>query len=161
VAVNGGTLQLGVTNALVSTTAVTLNGGTLQIDGGAFSQNFGSTALSLTASSTIDFGSGLGATTLAFGASNLATWTGTLNVTNYNVGSDTLRFGSDNTGLTAGQLSQILINGQSAQWAGSDGSVSPVPEPSTYAAALGVVALAVTIYRRRRSIVATSALRLR
>lgn len=151
VAVNsGGTLQIGATNTLVNTTALTLNGGTLQIAGGAFSQDFGTTPLSMTASSTIDFGSALGASAIVFGDSSAQTWTGTLTIANYSSGSDTLRFGTDANALTSGQLAAISFGGTAAQ-IDSSGFVTPVPEPATYAAGMGAIALAFGVYRRRRA----------
>jgi autotransporter-associated beta strand protein len=145
----GGTLQIGVTKALVNTTALTLNGGTLQIAGGAFSQDFGTTPLSLTAASVIDFGSGLGASAVSFGASGGQTWSGSLTITNYSTaGGDTLRFGTGSSGLTGPQLAMINFDGLGAQIDAS-GYVTPVPEPAAFAAALGIGALVFAGYRRR------------
>lgn len=148
----GGTLQIGATNTLVNTTALTLNGGTLQISGGAFSQDFGTTALRITAASVIDFGTGLGASAIVFGASNLQSWSGSLTISNYSTaGGDTLRFGTSASGLTGAQLTLINFDGIAAQIDAS-GFVAPVPEPATYAVAIGLGVFAFVGSRRRRAV---------
>jgi autotransporter-associated beta strand protein len=147
----GGTLRLAATDAFGSSAAVTLNGGTLQFSGGAFSQNFSGTPLSLTASSTIDFGSGLGASTLSFGSSSAQTWTGTLSIANYSAGSDVLRFGTDANALSPSQLAAINFSGFAAgAQIDSNGYVTPVPEPSTYALIFGSFAFGLSAYRLRK-----------
>lgn len=152
---SGGSLQIGASATLSASTNLTLAGGSLALTG-AFNQTF-STALAMSAGSTIDFGSGFGASALAFGDSSGQTWTGTLLVTNFNTaGGDTLRFGSTNNALTGTQLSAISFDGIGAQ-IDSSGFVTPVPEPEIYALLLGGVALAVFGYRRR-NLAATGAM---
>jgi autotransporter-associated beta strand protein len=147
---SSGTLQIAATNTLSSSTAITLNGGTLQINGGAFSQSFAAAPLSMTAGSTLDFGSGLGASAMSFDDSNAQSWSGTLTVTNYSTaGGDTLRFGTSSSALTGAQLAAISFDGIGAQ-IDSSGFVTPVPEPAFYALALGAGSLAIATYRRRR-----------
>jgi len=148
---SGGTVQLAATDAFGSSAAVTLNGGTLQFSGGAFSQNFSGTPLNLNASSAIDFGSGLGATTLSFGSSSGQTWTGALSISNYSAGTDALRFGNDANALSTTQLAAINFSGfESGAQIDSSGYVTPVPEPSTYAFILGSIAFGLSAHRHRK-----------
>lgn len=151
---SGGTLQIGATDTLVGTTAVTLAGGRLQIINGAFSQSFSSTPLALTASSIIDFGTGLGASAITFGDSSGQSWTGTLTISNFAAG-DTLRFGSSSSALSGSQLLAIKFDGLDAQIDAS-GFVTPVPEPSTYAACAGLLTFAACAFRRRKRALALS-----
>lgn len=145
---SGGTLQIGATDTLVGTTAVTLGGGKLQIINGAFSQSFSSTPLALTASSIIDFGLGLGNSAITFGDSSGQSWTGTLTISNFAAG-DSLRFGSSSSALSGSQLLAIKFDGVDAQIDAS-GFVTPVPEPSTYAACAGLLTFTACAFRRRR-----------
>lgn len=145
---SGGTLQLGASSTLPTSTTLTLAGGTLAMTG-AFDQSF-STALAMSAGSTINFGSGFGASAVAFGNSSGQTWTGTLLVSNFSTaGGDTLRFGTSSSALSGAQLAAISFDGFGAQIDGS-GFVTPVPEPETYALFVGATVLAVFSYRRRQ-----------
>jgi hypothetical protein len=65
------------------------------------------------------------------------------------VDGSSIRFGTSNTGLTSAQLALININGQSAV-IDSNGYLSAVPEPSTWAALAGLSGLAFAAGRRRR-----------
>ena len=145
---SGGTLAYADSAALPNSTALTLAGGTLSLSG-AYSPAF-TPPLGLLASSTINFGSGLGASAMAFGNSSGQSWTGTLTILNYSTGSDTIRFGTNASGLAGGQLSVINFGGIAAQ-IDSNGFVTPVPEPSTYAALLGLGAMAFVALRRRQA----------
>lgn len=149
-AVNQGVLQLGVANALASTSPVSLGGGTIAT--GGFNQSFGT--LDLRAASIIDLGSGTSA--LSFAASDAIDWAGsvTLSFVNFDAGADTLRFGTSDSGLTVTQLGQIRINGFVAD-IDSSGFLfmtSNIPEPSAFALLAGSVLLAFTALRRRRQI---------
>ena len=149
-----GSLQIGVSSALPASTAVSLAGGTLALVG-AFNQTL-STALSMSSSSTLDFGSGFGGSAIVFGDSSAQSWTGTLTVSNYNsAGGDTLRFGTTSSALTGSQLSAISFDGIAAQIDAS-GFVTPVPEPEAIAALFGAGALAFVAFRRRQQALVTS-----
>ena len=111
----------------------------------------------MTANSTIDFGAAIGATTISFGNSASTSWTAgrTLTIANYNSASgDQLRVGTTNGGLTAQQLSQITFSGFLPGAAISAGGYltpgAAIPEPSTYAAIFGAMALLFARYSRRR-----------
>jgi autotransporter-associated beta strand protein len=144
--VNAGTLALGVNNAISSSSAMVLNGGTFAT--GGFSETLNT--LTLSSTSTIDFG--LGTSALAFANSSAISWTGTLNLTNFDVGTDTLKFGTDATGLTGSQLSAISLSGYTATGLDSSGFVTftAVPEPHEFALAI-MGLLGVMIFIRRRN----------
>jgi fibronectin-binding autotransporter adhesin len=150
----GGALQIGASNALPAATSVTLAGGSLAL-AGAFNQSL-TTALSMSSSSTLDFGSGFGASAIVFGDSSGQTWTGTLLVSNFSTaGGDTLRFGTTSSALSGSQLAAISFDGIAAQIDAS-GFVTPVPEPETIAAIFGAGALAFVAFRRRQQALATA-----
>jgi hypothetical protein len=129
------TVQLGVANALSSSTKVTLGGGTLNL--GGFSHTMTGTTLAQTASSVIDFTSG-GASSVSFANSSAQTWTGTLDLANWTAGVSTFQVGTDTTGLSSGQLGDIEFDNNPATLGSAyllpDGVV--VPEPSTLALGL-------------------------
>jgi len=141
------TLQLGVANAIASSSKLTLAGGTLNL--GGFNQAMGSTPLAMTATSTIDFGAGASASSFANSASQ--TWTGTLNIINWTTGVDSLEFGTSPSALTTAQLADIDINGVAGEAAlDPNGFLIVTPEPSTLA--LGVAGgLGVLWTLRRRT----------
>jgi autotransporter-associated beta strand protein len=165
---SGGTLLLtsssGSSNDRINNSAtMTLNGGTFNTGGlsehGASNNTAGIGALTLQSTSIIDMGNG--ASIVAFANSKLSTWSGTLKIYNWSGtpltggGTDQLFFGSDVTGLTAAQLLEIQFysgSGTGAYGAGAlilaNGEVVPVPEPSTYLAAL--LALGTVAYHRPR-----------
>ena len=129
-----------------------LSGGTFKT--GGFSQSLGT--LDLEGTATIDFGAGASALSLA-NSSGVAWGTGlTLNLLNWTSGSDTLRVGTDATGLTASQLSEIIFSdlpGTPGAQIDANGFITPmaVPEPSTFGfAILGALALASRAISRRR-----------
>ena len=142
-----GTLALGLSNALPTSGALTLSGGTFALNG--FSQSLG--LLSLTSNSSVSFGSGA---TLTFANSSAQTWTGTLTISNYNTATNSLRFGSTNSDLTGLQLTSIRFAdyGNVFGQIDSSGFITPsaIPEPSTYAAIFGAAALGFAAWRRRR-----------
>lgn len=122
----GGTVLLGAANVIASSSGLTLDGGTL--DPGGFNQSIGPVTLS--ANSTIDFEAG--ASELDFANSASTTWSGTLNLANWNPATDKLRFGTDATGLTAAQLQSFEFNGASAPTAQLDANgYLVIPQPIT------------------------------
>ena len=96
----GATLELTTSGAISSSSSLALNGGTLNTDG----LNQTINALTLSASSTITYEAG--GAEIDFANSSSLTWSGTLDVTNWDSSVDKLRFGTDNTGLTSNQLAQ-------------------------------------------------------
>jgi autotransporter-associated beta strand protein len=149
----GSTYQLGGDNGLPSAAHLSLTASTLSLNG--YSQSaFGTLALGAGVS-TIDFGAS--ASTLLFANSSAATWTGALTIANYNSGSgESLQFGTTVSALTVGQLSAITFTGYSlggAAQISSGGVVTPqgsaIPEPSTYAALAGALALLLALRRHR------------
>ncbi len=138
---------------------VTLAGGTFNTAG--TSQTLG--ALTLSSNSIIDLASG--ASVLQFADSSNQTWSGTLSIYNWSGttavggggGTDQIYFGTDNNGLSATQIADIVFYSDSGttQWAGATvilatGEVVPIPEAGTWIggllAATGIAAVA----RQRR-----------
>lgn len=169
---SGGTLLLSSTtaNRINDAAEITLNGGRLNsaglIEGAPSTPGMG--ALTLLSSSVIDLANG--ASLLAFANSSAETWTGTLSIHNWTGtigvgdGTDQIYFGSDATGLSLTQLSQILFfsdGGTTLLGSGQilmDGEVVPVPEPSTWiGAALALGAIGFTQRRRLRGLLARHA----
>lgn len=142
--VSVGTLALGVANAISSSSNVVLSGGTLQ---SAFTQTLGT--LNLTASSTLDLSSG-GIFVFADSSALAVSWTGTLSIVGTFTDLSSVRFGTSATALTAGQLSQITVNGLAAIIDSNGYLTTAIPEPSTYAALAGVLALGAVVWRRAR-----------
>jgi autotransporter-associated beta strand protein len=140
------TLTFGSGMNLSSGTLV-LNGGTLNL--GGFSSTFG--ALSVTANSIIDFGTGsasilnLNSLTITAGVTlTIANWT------------DTIDYFYSLLSPGAPNLGQIAFTGYSAsgtKWQSFDHQITPVPEPSTYGAAFMLLGLALGAWRcfRRRN----------
>ncbi|MBL9185983.1 MAG: autotransporter-associated beta strand repeat-containing protein [Opitutaceae bacterium] len=144
----GGILELGASNQIASGVDMRLNGGTFELAN--FSETLGK--LDLTASGgTINFGGT--ASALVFAKSSGENWDGgLLAITSYTTASNSLRFGTDNTGLSSTQLASIVFEGISVgAQIDVNGFVTPVPEPATYAAIIGAIALALAGYRRRRA----------
>jgi autotransporter-associated beta strand protein len=148
--ITAGTLQLGVANAIASSSGVVMSGGTL--NPGSFNQAMRSTTLGLAANSVIDFGAG--AATLIFANSSSLSWSSgaVLDLVNWS-GVDTLQVGSDDTGLTAAQLGNIEFNGGGLGTAEilANGDVVQAPEPSMLALGLfGGFGVLCSVRRRKR-----------
>ncbi len=144
--VSEGVLNLGVANAVSASSSIAMSGGTLQ---STFSQTLGT--LNLSASSTLDLSTG-GVFAFADSSALAGSWSGTLSITGTFTDGISVRFGTTNQGLTSGQLSQITINGGAAYIDGAGYLTSSVPEPSTYAAIFGALALAGAVCTRRRAV---------
>lgn len=106
---------------------------------------------------TYDFASG--ASSLVAGTGSSVAIGSVMTITNYSLGSDSIRFGTSSSGLTGGQLSQIIFAGYTlggaAQIDGSgyvtpQGTLLAIPEPSTCAFLSGALILGASIIRRRR-----------
>jgi autotransporter-associated beta strand protein len=168
---SGGTLLLASssgssTDRINNSATVTLNGGTFNT--GALSEGTtaaaGVGALTLQASSNIDFGAAVTNSILHFAASNLATWTSgkILEIDNWSGltsggGIDQLIFGTTSSGLTASQIAEIQFLNPAGFAAGtygatilSNGEIVPIPEPSTWLAA--ALALGAIGYGQRKRI---------
>jgi len=144
--VSGGTLKLGIDNAIDELSDLIFNDGTTLETGG-----YDDTMATLDINGTVTFDfEGFGTSQLTFADSSGVTWGSTLNIINYTDGSDSIQFGADNTGLDAGQLSSITINGQSGITIDGSGFLV-IPEPSTLAlVVVGLLALLGCGRRRRR-----------
>jgi autotransporter-associated beta strand protein len=158
---SGGTLMLGVDNQINIAATMTLNGGTFalggKLEGAAGSAGVG--ALTLTATSTIDFA--VGGTNSIVQFSGLGTHTaGTLlQIANWNgipttgIGTERLLFAGATASFTSlyGQ-SDVTFNGVTGyavvQFAGYY-EITAVPEPSTWFAA-SFAFIAAGFYQRRR-----------
>lgn len=177
--ISGGTLELGSSGALASTTNITVNtGGTLLLSGtgdqvnnaatatlaggtiqtnGAASVNETVGALTLSSTSTIDFGTLVAGNTLSFADSSAAPWSGTLNVLNWTSGTDHLFFGSSSSGLTGAQLSQINLYSDSGTTFLGNGGINGFGEisgisavPEPSSAFVAMSLLALIGWRERR-----------
>lgn len=145
--IQGGTLLLAASNRISDSTNLTLSGGTLAL--GGHSDNLGT--LTLNANSVIDFGGG--DSVLRFADSSAVAWNpnATLTILNWNGkdagagggGADQILFGSNISGLTAAQRSQIVfVNYASSNIHLPSGEVVPIPESATVYAGLGLLAFA-------------------
>lgn len=138
----GATLLISASNQVTNTATVSLSGGTIAKGGGAISETFG--ALSLGATSFLDFGAGTGNFTFA----SYAPGGFQLTLQNFNLGNSlTVTTGS----FTA---SEFDFGGFDYTFSGvpSGGfTITAVPEPSTMAAAAGLAGLLAWPIMRRRS----------
>jgi fibronectin-binding autotransporter adhesin len=145
--ITGGTLKLGVNNAIASSTGVTLNGGAL--DSGSYVHAMTSATLAVSANSGIDVTAG---GELDFANSSATAWAAsTLNVLGALTGNGRIRFGTDDTGLSTDQLNQIQFDNDPTSLGSArlttDGYL--VPEPSAGLLGMGATLL-LGIRRRRR-----------
>ncbi|HKB92097.1 MAG TPA: autotransporter-associated beta strand repeat-containing protein, partial [Opitutaceae bacterium] len=128
---------------------IVLNGGTLNLNGTR--DTFGS--LTINSTSIVDFGNGSNSTLTISGVSISGTST-RLNVNNWTNLQDYLYSQSNPGQQGQAPLNQIVFSGyQTSMTRYSGGQITPVPEPSTYAAAfagLCIVALGGRSYLQRR-----------
>lgn len=151
---SGATLKLAASNQIGNTTGLILNGGTLLVGASTLSDSLGT--LTLSASSTIDFGAygASGLRQITFANSSAITWTGTLTITNWQgvalTSSDFTEIVFGTGGLTSTQLGQIRFANQDINGGTliSGGELVPVPEPRVYAAAVAL--LGVVGWRERK-----------
>jgi autotransporter-associated beta strand protein len=154
---SGATLLVSQSNQVNNTASVTLSGGTISRATGV-SETFG--ALDLTGASTLDFGSGT-AGTLTFGTyEGGGTPSAILTLNNF-FGGNSLVLGSAlSSYLTPGTYSTtsfsnsyFVINsvsgGFTASESGGTFTITAIPEPSTYLAAAGLLALMIAPLGRR------------
>ena len=170
---NTGTLLLsgtGSSDRIGNTTGLTLAGGTFSMEGlSNSSETLG--ALTLSASSTLDFGSGSGNTltfsNLSLGSNILAVynWTGSRYATDATTDTggpsqDRLLFTTDVSAQTLGQIN-FYSGGAGSGWLGNGNQINfnnnptfevvPVPEPTTIFGALALLGLVgVRELRRKR-----------
>jgi fibronectin-binding autotransporter adhesin len=155
--ISAGRLAFATTASLPSATAVSLSSGTLALGSTGTYTTSGMLTVGGT-NSTIDFGAGVGATTLSFGNSSSVSWNSSvLTILNYDASAgDKLRFGTTSGGLTPTQLGLLSFSGYSGTASldanGYVTGLSAVPEPATYAAIFGATALAAAWFHRRRKL---------
>lgn len=149
VTVGGGlnaVLLLSQSDQVNDTAAVTLSGGTIRTPGGV-SQVFGD--LTVTGSGFLDFGATSYATAsqISFGE---YTPSSLLTINNFDYGS-TLSFNADLRGTINNTSLFAFTNGgiASSSWDGTTFTITAIPEPSTYAAAVGLIGLMLWPARRR------------
>ena len=154
IAINtAGTLLLsgaGGANAKLNPNAsVTLAGGTVSLAGMTTSLDQAVGALTLSASSVLDFGNLSSGNTWRFSASN-GDWSSlSLNIYNYSPGADHLFFGTNTSGLNASQLDRIAFYGDTgstylgyARFSGETGEISAaIPEPTSILTAFALLTL--------------------
>ena len=156
IAVSGGALRLGAADVLNHSATLTLSGGTFSTGATTgFSATLGT--LDLNTASTITLALGTGVHSLNFADSHLIDWTGsTLTITGWTGTAGAsgtagkIFFGSNASGLSSGQLSQINFTGYSpGATILSTGEIVAVPEPATWAL-LAFSLTTVMVLRRRQ-----------
>ncbi len=157
----GGTLLLsgagGEDGKLAPGAAVTLAGGTIALSdlSTRLTQTVGT--LTLSASSTLDFGTLAAGHSWTFGASP-GDWSALeLRILNYSPDVDRLFFGTHSATLEPSQLARISFFSDggitplgTAQFSGDPGQVVPVPEPTGVTLGAGLLGLALWREQRRR-----------
>ena len=133
---------------------IVLNGGSLFL-GSGLNQTFGSLTVTGTGTSVIDFGT-TGATTAQFSSVNV-TGSGTLSVTNWTNAVDYFIANSSPGAQGTSPTNKVVFSGyvgNDTKWlpfnGGSNGQLTPVPEPSTYGALFLGGAASLLAWRRRR-----------
>jgi hypothetical protein len=143
--IHGGTLRLATDNAVSDSSQLYIRGGST-LEPAGFDCDFATLDLQDSGASTvatIDF-ENIGSSHLSFDAcsdTNVVIWaTTTLNITNFTVGIYSIRFGTDSSGLTFEQLSQIRINGAGNVISDADGYLLVLPPPELGDLSVGSVA---------------------
>jgi len=156
-AVNGGTLQLGASNVL-NDVALTLSSGTFSTGATTgFNETLGTLDLNTGAVLTLALGTGVHS--LNFANSSAVDWTGsTLTITGWTGAAGAsgtagkIFFGSNASGLTSLQLSQINFTGfSSGASILNTGEIVAVPEPSTSVMLLIPALIGLLMVWRRRA----------
>jgi hypothetical protein len=123
--IDDGMLVLATNNAISSASALVFND-TAELKTGGFNGTFSTIDINDTV--TFDF-EGLGTSQLTFADSTAISWNAaTLNIVNLSEG-DSIRFGTDANGLTAAQMTDITVNGESGFVLDNEGYL--ILEPST------------------------------
>jgi len=140
---SGAKLLLSANNQVVDSSAITLSGGTIQ-RGSGVSEVFGD--LDLTAGSFLNFGTG-GTGTLSFGT---YTPSSLLTINSFLPG-NTLTFGSDLTSSINDATYFSFSGNFTSSWSAgtSTFTITAIPEPSTYVAAIALLGLMLWPSRRR------------
>jgi autotransporter-associated beta strand protein len=141
------TLLVSVSDQVNNSASVTLSGGTIQRASGV-SEVFGS--LNLTDSSFLDFSGGTAGTITFSGISYTPSALLALNIANFNQGSMLVFQTTNNLSMTGFTFSGTGGFGSSS-FDGSTFTITAIPEPSTYLAAAGLLALFALSWRRRAS----------
>lgn len=134
---------------------IILNGGTLNL-GGGLTHTFGNLTVTGASGSVIDFGAG-GSTVVQF-ANVDVTGTGTLAVNNWTDAVDYFLATNSPGAQGSSPTNKVVFAGYSGgntKWlpfsGGTNGQLTPVPEPSTYGALFLGAAAALLLWRRRTS----------
>jgi len=154
-AVSGGTLQLGAANVLNNAASMAFSGGNFSTGATiGFSEALGT--LDLNTAATLTLALGTGVHSLNFADSSAVDWTGsTLTITGWTGTEGTsgtagkIFFGSNASGLTSDQLSQINFAGYSSgALILSTGEIVAIPEPATWMLLAGGLTW-IVVFRKR------------
>jgi autotransporter-associated beta strand protein len=147
--ISDGTLKLGTgSDRIADSVAITLGAATFDLNN--LSDVVGT--LKVNGAGTLSLGGG-GTNSIAFADSSLIDWSGgSLSITGAFLSGSSIKFGSNASGLGAGQLAAISIDGFTGLGLDSSGFLtgSAIPEPSAFAALAGLGMLGFAAIRRRR-----------